>query len=280
MTSPFISRPEATNDKYNDVHSLGSTYGQDLKSEAQVRALLSPRIESPFQRALNRFSEFTTGLINGIADAIRGNGGAKYKAINVAVNERLGPINTLITETGKRHKELADKVDESIEKQEGINTEQGKALKDADAAIQALKDYKAEVQAKVQSSIDTAKGATDEAASLREELSNLANGLDARIEKSQAAKDLQDKFDKLNNEFGSRVKEASEQASQALDALMNPIDIGTSLVSINPVTKVPYWAEPTTEVKDLEPPVEGVKVYTYDGMSRTEGGYVTVDPRL
>ena len=96
MTSPFISRPEATNDRYNDVHSKGSTYGQDLKSEGQVRALLTPHVESPFQRAFRRFGEFTTSMISGIADAIRGNGGAKFGAISGAVDERLGPILSLI----------------------------------------------------------------------------------------------------------------------------------------------------------------------------------------
>lgn len=291
MTSPF-TKPDATQDKYQDVYSKGGTFGSDLRTEDDVRRLLLTEVKNPFSKAIQDFAKGVDEVVGGIADAIRGitGGGARYKVINVAVNERLGPINTLITQTGERHKVLADKVEESVKKQEGINAEQGQAIKDADAAIQALKDYKAELQAKVQSSIDTAKSATSEAASLREELTKLANGLDARIEQSKAAKDLQAKFDQLNKDLGSKVdaavsestqiKELSERAKTTLDAVMNPIDIGTSLVSINPVTKVPYWAENATEVTDLEPPVKGAKIYSSPGITDTFGGLVTVDPRL
>ncbi|WP_339016774.1 hypothetical protein R3O64_09535 [Corynebacterium hesseae] len=288
MTSPF-TKPGATQDKYQDVYSKGGTYGSDLRSEADVRRLLKTEIRSPFAKAVQDVVNAVEGVVGDIASAIRGEG-ARYEVINVAVTERLGPINTLITQTGARHKELADKVDRSIEKQAGINQEQAKTIKEAGDAVQALKDYKAEVQAKVQSSIDTAKSATSEAAALRSELTKLSNGLDARIEQSKAAKDLQNKFDRLNNEFGSRVdsaisgsakvRELSEQSKVTLDALMNPIDVGTSLVTVNPVTKVPYWAEGATENTKLTSPVEGAKIYTHPAISNTYGGMVTVDPRL
>lgn len=288
MTSPF-TKPGATQDKYQDVYSKGGTYGSDLRTEDDVRRLLKTEIRSPFAKAVQDVVNAVEGVVSDIASAIRGEG-ARYEVINVAVTERLGPINTLITQTGARHKELADKVDRSIEKQAGINQEQAKTIKEAGDAVQALKDYKAEVQAKVQSSIDTAKSATSEAAALRSELTKLSNGLDARIEQSKAAKDLQNKFDKLNKEFGSRVdsaisgsakvRELSEQAKSTLDAVMNPIDVGTSLVTVNPVTKVPYWAEGATENTKLTSPVEGAKIYTHPAISNTYGGMVTVDPRL
>lgn len=288
MTSPF-TKPGATQDKYQDVYSKGGTYGSDLRTEDDVRRLLKTEIRSPFAKAVQDVVNAVEGVVGDIASAIRGEG-ARYEVINVAVTERLGPINTLITQTGARHKELADKVDRSIEKQAGINQEQAKTIKEAGDAVQALKDYKAEVQAKVQSSIDTAKSATSEAAALRSELTKLSNGLDARIEQSKAAKDLQNKFDRLNNEFGSRVdsaisgsakvRELSEQAKSTLDAVMNPIDVGTSLVTVNPVTKVPYWAEGATENTKLTSPVEGAKIYTHPAISNTYGGMVTVDPRL
>lgn len=125
MTSPFISRPPATNDRYNDVHSQGSTYGQDLKSEAQVRSLLAPHIESPFQRAFKRFGEFVGGMIHGIAEAIKGKGGSQFEPIAGAVNERITPINNAITASGERHAKLAEKVD-------GIILKQGEIVSDAE----------------------------------------------------------------------------------------------------------------------------------------------------
>ncbi|TRX43761.1 hypothetical protein [Corynebacterium guaraldiae] len=285
MTSPF-TKPGATQDKYQDVYSKGGTYGSDLRTEDDVRRLLKTEIRSPFAKAVQDVVNAVEGVVSDIASAIRGEG-ARYEVINVAVTERLGPINTLITQTGARHKELADKVDRSIEKQAGINQEQAKTIKEAGDAVQALKDYKAEVQAKVQSSIDTAKSATSEAAALRSELTKLSNGLDARIEQSKAAKDLQNKFDKLNNEFGSRVdsaisnspklKELSAQAKAAMSASdatqkkaesaiskadsatddakkalflqENSVNIGSSIVPVIPGTTTPTWQDGLVEVK-------------------------------
>ena len=113
MTSPF-TKPNPTQDKYNDIHARGGTYGSDLRTEQDVRNLLKTEIKSPFVRAMKQVGDAIEGFVGDIASAIRGDGGAKYQAINVAVTERLGPINTAITETGARHKELADKVDSCL----------------------------------------------------------------------------------------------------------------------------------------------------------------------
>lgn len=193
MTSPFISRPEATNDRYNDVHSKGSTYGQDLKSEGQVRALLTPHVESPFQRAFRRFGEFTTSMISGIADAIRGNGGAKFGAISGAVDERLGPINSSILDSGKKHQELADKVEVIIKDQRGIIKKSGEleakikdadkktdsAIDKADKLISAQDKFSAEIQPQINKALSDSDKA-------------LKQALDLNTEKDK----LQDEFDK------------------------------------------------------------------------------------
>ena len=64
MTSPGINKPSDQVNGYEQVHSAGTRFGQDL-SEAKVRSLLSGRVVNPFER-------FTTGLLGGIADALRG----------------------------------------------------------------------------------------------------------------------------------------------------------------------------------------------------------------
>lgn len=303
MTSPF-TKPNPTQDKYQDVYSRGGTYGSDLRNEQDVRNLLKTEIKSPFVRAMKQVGDAIEGFVGDIASAIRGDGGAKYQVINVAVTERLGPINTAITETGARHKELADKVDEKVKEQDSTLSSTRQTLSELDTAVKQLKDFDKEQKAKVQSSIDTAKSATAQAAELRNELTRLSLGLDKEIESSKAVRELKEKLDGLNNEFGSRVDsavknsaelkqaqevaksataksaEASAKADKTLDALLNPIEIGTSLVSVNPVTKVPYWAESATENTKVTSPVEGAKVYTYSDTSTTYGGYVTVDPRL
>lgn len=64
MTSPGINKPSDQVNGYEQVHSAGTRFGQDL-SEAKIRSLLSGRVVNPFER-------FTTGLLGGIADALRG----------------------------------------------------------------------------------------------------------------------------------------------------------------------------------------------------------------
>lgn len=285
MTNPF-TKPDATQDKYQDVYSRGGTFGSDLRSEADVRRLLKTEIRSPFAKAIRDVAAAVEGVVSDIASAIRGEG-AKYEVINVAVTERLGPINTLITQTGARHKELADRVDSSIEKQSGINKEQARTIKEAGDAVQALKDYQAEIKAKVQSSIDTAKSATSEASALRAELTKLANSTNSKIgQVSDKAKAVEGKFNKLNNEFGSRVdsaianspklKELSAQTKESMaaaDAVQkkaesaiskadsatddakkalylqeNSVDISTSIVTYAPGTTKPLWQEGLVEV--------------------------------
>lgn len=204
MTSPFIDKPSATNDKYDDVHTKGSTYGQDLKNEAQVRELLSHRVESPFQQAFRRFGEFATGMVSGIADAIRGEGGASFKAINVAVNERLGPINTLISETGERHKELADKVETIITDQDGYvqksetllekiedaEKKSDDALDKAETLITDQKEFKAEIQPDINKALQDSDKA-------------LRKLIDLNNEKDR----IQDEFDKSQVKVNRLVQE-------------------------------------------------------------------------
>lgn len=227
MTSPFISRPEATNDRYNDVHSKGSTYGQDLKSEGQVRALLTPHVESPFQRAFRRFGEFTTSMISGIADAIRGNGGAKFGAISGAVDERLGPINDSILESGKHHKELADKVEVIITDQRGI-------IKKSD-----------ELQAKIEDADKKTDSAIDKADKLIQS-------------QDKFSAEIQPQINKALSDSDKAIKEALE-LNKAKDKLQDQFDI--EQVRINKLTQDQLWAhQDMIELVDIRSP----RVYGWD----------------
>lgn len=117
MTSPNQPEPDPTGDKYDDVHSVGSTFGQDL-TEDSVRTMLMSQAKSPFQQALENFLGTVSGIIGDIAAAIRGDGGAKYQVISGAVNERLGPLDSAIQQSGLRMEELSEQVDDRIEEQE------------------------------------------------------------------------------------------------------------------------------------------------------------------
>ena len=59
-------------------------------------------------------------IAGGIAKAIKGEG-ASMKVISGAVDERLGPLDTAITEAGEKFSEISDKVDESIREQDRLH---------------------------------------------------------------------------------------------------------------------------------------------------------------
>lgn len=239
MTSPFISRPGATNDRYNDVHSQGSTYGQDLHSESQVRDLLAPRVESPFHRAFRRFGEFATGMISGIADAIRGDGGAKFGAISGAVNERLGPINSSILESGERHQELADKVEVIITDQRGIvqksteleakiadaDKKTDSAIDKADKLISAQDKFSAEIQPQINKALQDSDKALKEALDL-----------------NNAKDKLQDEFDKEQVRINKLTQDQLWTHQDMLELLdiRSPKVIGWDLEDTLPKRPCPY----------------------------------------
>lgn len=120
LTSPNQPKPGPTSDQYDDVHSVGSSFGQDL-TESSVRTMLMSQGKSPFQQALDNFVGAIGGLISGIANAITGGGGAQFSEIAGAVETRLGPINTMITESAERHQDLAEQVESNSTEQAAIN---------------------------------------------------------------------------------------------------------------------------------------------------------------
>lgn len=120
MTSPVGGKPSYEGAGYEQVHSEGSGFGQDL-SESSVRSMLMNQAKSPFQEALDNFVGAIAGLVSGIANAITGDGGAQFTEISGAVNTRLGPIDTMITESADRHQALAEQVESNSTEQATIN---------------------------------------------------------------------------------------------------------------------------------------------------------------
>ena len=120
MTSPVGGKPSYEGAGYEQVHSEGSGFGQDL-SESSVRSMLMNQAKSPFQEALDNFVGAIAGLVSGIANAITGDGGAQFTEISGAVESRLGPINTMISESADRHEDLAEQVESNSTEQATIN---------------------------------------------------------------------------------------------------------------------------------------------------------------
>lgn len=100
MTTPGISKPSATTDKYQDVHGKGSRFGQDL-SEDSVRRMLLGRDASPFDAALSGFVKVVEDIFKGIGGII---GGAVNAAVTVggaAIKFVVDGVKNLITGVSK-----------------------------------------------------------------------------------------------------------------------------------------------------------------------------------
>lgn len=261
MTSPFISRPPATNDRYNDVHSQGSTYGQDLKSESQVRALLAPHVESPFQRAFKRFGGFVGGMISGIADAIRGKGGSQFEPIAGAVNERITPINNAITASGERHAKLAEKVDGIVIKQEEIVSEAEALGKKVDGINQNTQD-----------TIDNATKLIQEgqgkfSSEYEEKVAKALNDSDIALQRGQ---DALSKQADLNTEFNKeqvRVNKVTQEQLWSHQDMLELLDIRSP--------KTYFWLPGYSTVDSDGKYTQWINPYTDNAANRIEKTFTT-----
>lgn len=69
MTSPGISKPDPTNDKYDDVYGRGSSFGQDL-DPSNVRSMLMKKDRQNFDWSFDMFHEALGNVFNAVGNAI------------------------------------------------------------------------------------------------------------------------------------------------------------------------------------------------------------------
>ena len=91
MTSPNTPKPSRNTNNYEQVHSAGSSFGQDL-SPTKVRTMLSNRVTNPFEG-------FMQGVATSVAEAIR---------------DRL-PVGSIFTPVQQAFRDRQDEVQEDIE---------------------------------------------------------------------------------------------------------------------------------------------------------------------
>lgn len=214
MTNPVGGRPHQTNDKYDDVYTRGSTYGSDLRSEEDVRKLLTSKELSGFGRFLQGIAKGVDQLVSDLAEVFRGNGGAKYEVLRVAVDERFAKITDGVTEAVDRAQKELDKANTALAEQ-GKLTEQQKH--DLETAKTDLGKAKTDV-----------KKALDDLATIQAEAGRIRNSLAGKVEES-----------KFNTELANAAARV-EKMEKALEGLY-PVDGAGSLVVVKPDTLEPYW---------------------------------------
>lgn len=237
MTSPIQPKPEATNDKYNDIHSVGSSFGQDLKNEAQVRQLLMGEDNggAVFARAVRNFTQNVAGFVTELFSPE----GASYHVITGAVTEQLGPINNAITASGERHLELAAEVDERISEQDRIIERSNTLLDENVAAIDALERENAGITERVTKAVNDADAAMQRADGLNTQISTAISKADGALSKADGAisdlaaykKSVQSELTTLGTKVATNLSKAEQgikDAKTASDAIKS---LNTSLNS-------------------------------------------------
>lgn len=203
MTRPVGGAPSPTQDKYNDVYTKGSTFGQDLTPEG-VRALLGSKVASPFQKARQDFLGSVNGIISGVAAGILGNSVPQgYESINQAVTAKLGPYGSAITDLTDKATELGDEVRGKLEEQTTRITDMATKYDEYDQRI-------LDAASNASTALSAAEQASSEAKVATDGLEDLNNNLEAKVEEqvSNSA---------TITTLSSKLTETSSNATAALD---------------------------------------------------------------
>lgn len=132
MTSPVGGKPESTQDRYDDVHSVGSSFGAELDENA-VRNLLGNQVENPFASIVTGLAGTVVGILESVANGILGifKPGDKESPIRDAIVAVMEPMESQVFELGKRLNALSTEAMEKIE-------EQGQLIRNAESELSTL----------------------------------------------------------------------------------------------------------------------------------------------
>lgn len=253
MTSPVGGKPKQTNDKYNDVYARGSSFGSDLRTEADVRRLLLSKPPSGFQKFLGGIAAGFDAFVKDLASVFRGNGGGRYEVLKVAVDERFQTEINGVTEAVDRAQKAIDDANTALVEQ-GKLTEQQKTdlqtaktdldkakqdVKNALTDLSTLQDEAGRIRDSLAGKVDTSKFNTElgkkaDKEAYNKEIAKWEKALKERL----TAQDLTTLKNNLSDAV-ARVEKA-EEAIGSLEGLY-PVDGAGSLVVVKPDTLEPYW---------------------------------------
>lgn len=142
MTSPVGGKPESTQDRYNDVHSVGSSFGAEL-DEDSVRGLLGNQVENPFFSIVTGLANTVVDILESVAKGIAGifSPGAKEAPIRNAIIAVMEPMESQVFELGKRLNDMSAEAMEKIEEQAELIRSAETELSNIHTLLQEQKDY-------------------------------------------------------------------------------------------------------------------------------------------
>ncbi|WP_070976969.1 hypothetical protein [Corynebacterium sp. MC3] len=225
-------------------------------------------------------------VAGGIARAIMGEG-ASMKEIGGAVDKKMGPIKTAVSESGERMVAISSKMDKTIRRQEELEQTQKQAGKDAKQALADAKSLTESVANYKKAQDDLARKYAKESKQLQNKLSGITTeqgNINTRIGQINTevgnsvteARALGETLKKISDEQGNlttkakkqmetvveankKVKDAVSEAEKASKSIENMVDIGASLVALIPGTDTPDWSRAAYSSGKMPDPPTNVK---------------------
>lgn len=237
-------------------------------------------------------------VAGGIARAIMGEG-ASMKEIGGAVDKKMGPIKTAVSESGERMVAISSKMDKTIRRQEELEQTQKQAGQDVKQAVADAKSLTESVANYKKAQDDLAREYAKESKQLQNKLSGITTeqgNINTRIGQINTevgnsvteARALGETLKKISDEQGNlttkakkqmetvveankKVKSAVDEADKASKAIENMVDIGASLVALIPGTDTPDWSRAAFNKGKMPDPPANVKgVYACNTGQRYE----------
>lgn len=225
-------------------------------------------------------------VAGGIARAIMGEG-ASMKEIGGAVDKKMGPIKTAVSESGERMVAISSKMDKTIRRQEELEQTQKQAGQDVKQAVADAKSLTESVANYKKAQDDLARKYAKESKQLQNKLSGITTeqgNINTRIGQINTevgnsvteARALGETLKKISDEQGNlttkakkqmetvveankKVKDAVSEAEEASKAIENMVDIGASLVALIPGTDTPDWSRAAFNKGKMPDPPANVK---------------------
>ena len=219
MTSPVGGKPESTQDRYDDVHSVGSSFGAELDENA-VRSLLGNQVENPFFSIVTGLANTVVDILESVANGILGifKPGDKESPIRDAVIAVMEPMESQVFELGKRLNDMSAEAMGKIEEQAGLIKNAEAELGNIHTLLQEQKAYE-EATRKALGDAEIAIGEAEAWMGINEE--KIDEAQNKALASHQILFNEQTGWNKTQEKITESLVKATEANTQALSVQSN-----------------------------------------------------------
>ena len=276
MTSPVGGKPESTQDRYDDVHSVGSSFGAELDENA-VRNLLGNQVENPFTSIVTGLAGTVVGILESVANGILGifKPGATEGGIRDAIVAVMEPIESQVYDLGKRLNAMSTEVMGKIEEQKGLIDDATAAVNEAKDAVAAVKAVADQNKKDVAAAVSKAEKASADLAAL---VPQITAAIDAANKASSDVSTLTPKVTAASADAAKASQDVAALSPKVTDAVSKSDKATKDVAALTPkVTAASNKAtQAASDVADLTPKVTAAQ----DKADKAASDLSTLTPKV